>query len=162
VLLSDLALAKRSDSVVVVAGGVITYTLVYSNVGLVTAEQVIITETTPLHTSLLITQSTPGWHCPMGTDAGARCTFAVGDVTPQQQGVVLYVVQVEWNLPPMSQIQNVATIGDRLGELATTIGNNVDALTVRISPTTALDSAPEPIEPGRMPYVLFLPVITRE
>jgi hypothetical protein len=157
--LPDLALAKRAGSPLVEPGGVITYTLAYSNVGVATAAQVIMTETVPLHTALLITRSTPGWDCPTGSGAGARCTFALGDVTPQQQGVVLYVVQVAQQLPPASLIQNVATIGDRLGELATTIGNNVDALTVRISPPTALDAA---LEPPLVRYRLFLPVVTRK
>jgi uncharacterized repeat protein (TIGR01451 family) len=156
--LADLALAKRASSALIAPGGVITYALAYSNVGLVTAEQVIITETVPLHTALLITRSTPGWDCPTGSGAGARCTFALGDVPPQQQGVVLYVVQVAQQLPPASQIQNVATISDRLGELTTTIDNNVDALTVRLSPPTALDAA---LEPPLVRYRLFLPVVTR-
>jgi len=79
----DLALVKRANRTVIEAGGLITYTLTYSNVGLVMAEQVIITETVPLHTSLLITQSTPGWHCPWGTVAGARCTFTLAQVVPE-------------------------------------------------------------------------------
>lgn len=141
------------------AGGAITYTLSYSNVGVVTAEQVIITETAPLYTSLLITRSTPGWRCPLGTAAGASCTFAVGQVAPQQQGSVRYVVQVAQNLPAVSQIRNVATIGDHLGELATTIANNVDALSVRIILPTALDGE---AEPKAARYWLFLPITIQE
>lgn len=155
----DLALVKRANRAVVEAGGLITYTLTYSNVGLMMAEQVVITETVPLHTALVITQSTPGWHCPQGTGAGARCTFAIVQVAPQQQGTIRYVVQVVSDLPTAAQIQNTAAIGNFQGELATTIGNNVDALTVRVAPPTALDGAPEP-KPAS--HLLFLPLIIQE
>ena len=137
----------------------ITYTLTYSNSGLVMAEQVIITETVPLYTALVITQSTPGWDCPTGPGAGARCFFAVAQVAPQQQGLIRYVVQVVKDLPAAAQIQNTAAIGNQQGELATTIGNNVDALIVRVAPPTALDGAPEPKPTS---HLLFLPLIIQE
>lgn len=151
-------LDKKAERAVVEAGGVITYTLTYSNVGLVTAEGVIITETVPLYTALLMTGSTPGWRCPDGTQAGARCTFAIAQVEPQQTGTIRYVVQVERNLPVTTQIQNTATIGDRLGELATTIANNVDAITLKVTAPTALEVTAEPTQRSQL---LFLPIILR-
>jgi uncharacterized repeat protein (TIGR01451 family) len=158
-LFADLMLSKQANRAVAEAGGVITYTLSYSNVGLVTAEQVVITETVPVHTALLLTQSTPGWTCPVGTEAGAPCTFALAQVEPQQQGVVLYVVQVENNLAVATQIRNAASIGDRLGESVATIANNVDALTLKIALPTALEAE---VEPKRLIQLLFLPIIMQK
>lgn len=93
--LADLVLVKQVHPLVVKPGDIVTYTLTYSNVGSATAEAVVITETVPAGTTLLLDRSTPGWHCPNGPSAGARCSFALAQMVPQQQGQLLYVVMVD-------------------------------------------------------------------
>jgi len=63
------------------------------------------------------------------------------------------------DLSAAAQIQNAAAISNQHGDLATTIGNNVDALTVRVAPPTALESA---LEPKPATHLLFLPLIAQE
>lgn len=115
--LADLVLRKEAQALTVEPGGLITYTLRYGNVGLGDAEAVVITETIPAHTTVLLDQSTPGWHCPHGITAGASCTFALPQLRAQQQGEIRYVVRVEVNLPVGLQIDNEAAIGAVTGEL---------------------------------------------
>lgn len=93
--LADLVLVKSASSTVVEPGGLITYTLAYSNIGSVAATLITITETVPVHTTFLPTHSTPGWVCPGGPQAGASCHFMIPQLAPQEGGVLRYVVQVD-------------------------------------------------------------------
>lgn len=148
-------LVKRAHVALVEPGGMITYTLTYSNGGFVSAQNVMITETVPVHTVLLLTRSTPGWACPAGVSAGAPCYFNVTQVAPQQRGELLYVVQVDATLPAV-QIDNMAFIGTATGALEPRLENNRDALTIKVRMPAALEEA---AEPQREVTQIFLPLI---
>jgi len=157
-LLADLVLIKSASLTPIEPGSVITYTLTYSNVGVVSAQAVMITETVPTHTSFLLARSTLGWHCPTGTSAGASCNFEQVQIAPQQRGELLYIVQVDEHLAVVAQIDNVALIGTATGAVESRLENNSDALTISVSFPSALD---EVAEPERVVIQIFLPIIVR-
>jgi len=136
----------------------VTYTLTYSNAGFDTVPKVTITETVPAYTSLLLTQSTLGWNCPTGTRAGALCYFGLAPVAPQQQGELLFVVQVDNPLPEAVQIYNAALIGAEASVLEPRLENNQAALTITVIIPSALE---EEAEPNRVSNRSFLPIIVR-
>ena len=113
--MADLVLVKSAPFTFVEPGGLITYTLVYSNIGSVAAVHVMITETVPAYTTFLPTHSTSGWICPDGTHAGNTCHVMIPQIAPQQRGVLHYVVQVDTIFAGVEPTENAAFIGtDRL------------------------------------------------
>ena len=108
--LADLVLVKSAPFTSVEPGGVITYTLAYSNVGSVAAVHVTITETVPAHTTFLPTHSTFGWVCPDGTQAGNTCHFRIPQIAPHQGGRLRYVVQVDRTMQSFSTLSMSAYV----------------------------------------------------
>ncbi len=92
------------ENISVAAGDLITYTLTYHNAGTVLAENVVLTETLPAHTSLVST----GW-----THAGDNVyTFDLGSLSAGQGGNTQFVVRVAESLPSMlTDIINQVAIG---------------------------------------------------
>lgn len=151
-------LNKSAGLVPIRPGDLITYTLTYSNIGLIAAEQVVITETVPLNTLFLPTRSSAGWSCPLGVEAGSRCQLLLGSVAPRATGHVYYVVQVDRDLTANRPITNEAVIGSITVEREQRRENNWDSVTLWVSSPSALE---EEDEPSRRVHQIFVPLIMR-
>ncbi|MBI4786984.1 MAG: DUF11 domain-containing protein [Chloroflexi bacterium] len=104
----DLALGKTHAGATT-PNGTLTYTLVYTNSGDLTATGVVITETVPANTRYTGT----GWTCPSGAGAGSTCTRSIGSVVGGATGSVTFTVTISNPLPAgTTQIANTATIAD--------------------------------------------------
>jgi len=82
-------------------GELITYSIAYGNAGVVTATQVVLTETLPADTTFAGT----GWSC-----SGAICTRSVGTLAPGMGGIVSFIVRVD-AVPPDLRIEDEVRIG---------------------------------------------------
>jgi uncharacterized repeat protein (TIGR01451 family) len=82
-------------------GELITYSIAYGNAGVVTATQVVLTETLPVHTTFVGT----GWSC-----TGTICTRPVGTLAPGMGGIVSFIVRVD-AVPPDLRIEDEVRIG---------------------------------------------------
>jgi uncharacterized repeat protein (TIGR01451 family) len=105
----DLRLTKTDGGITTTPGGIITYTLNYTNVGGTNATGIIITETVPANTTF----TGAGWICVPNNNAGSVCTFNVGSLAAGASGSATFIVTVVNPLPAgVTQIANSATIGD--------------------------------------------------
>jgi uncharacterized repeat protein (TIGR01451 family) len=108
----DLALGKDDGAIAVLPGGVITYSLTYTNSGNVAAVGVVITETVPVSTTFAAGGPT-AWSCPGGSGPGTVCVALVGTVGGGGAGgMVTFRVVVDPTAAPGGQILNTALIGD--------------------------------------------------
>jgi uncharacterized repeat protein (TIGR01451 family)/fimbrial isopeptide formation D2 family protein len=135
----DLTISKDDGSITSSAGGVVQYTLSYSNAGNSPASGVIITEIVPANTTFNAGASTSGWSCADGSPAGTTCTFTVGTLNPGSSGSVIFAVMVDNPLPAgVTQIANTASIGDD-----GTHGLDADSSNNSDSDTTPVEAAPD-------------------
>jgi uncharacterized repeat protein (TIGR01451 family) len=135
----DLTITKTSVSTVTAPGGLIVYTLTYTNFGNVDATGVTITETVPLNTTFDAASSTSGWSCTAGAPGGTNCTFAVGTLARTASATVTFAVRVLNPVPSgVDQISNTASITDdgSRGPDPTPPNNSDDEI-------TPLDAAPD-------------------
>ncbi len=125
----DLTITKTDGGISTTAGGVITYTLVYTNVGNQGATGVTISETVPANTTFNAGASTGSWSCGDGAAAGTSCTFTVGNLAAGASGSVIFAVTVDATLPAgVNQIDNTATIeDDETNGIDPTPGNNTSS-----------------------------------
>src|SRR4029077_15346224 len=72
----DLQITKSDGGWTSRRGGVITYTLTYTNTGNQGATGVVLTETVPANT----TYTGSGWTCTPNSNAGSTCTQSVGSL----------------------------------------------------------------------------------
>ncbi|MCX6029514.1 MAG: carboxypeptidase regulatory-like domain-containing protein, partial [Chloroflexi bacterium] len=102
----DLVITKSDGGVSSVPGGIVTYTLNYTNVGTTTATGVVITETVPPNSAAY---AGSGWTC-----VGSTCTRSFANIPAGGgAGSVTFAVTVNNPLPAgVIQIDNVAVIGD--------------------------------------------------
>ncbi len=157
----DLGIEKRDGGVRVRAGGLLTYTLVYSNSGPGNATGVVVTETVPANTSFVAAGSSPDWTCPDGSGAGTACGLEVGDLTVGQGGSLTFVVTLANPLPPdLTGIVNTVTINDdgANGE-DNNPGNNTSTITtpLAIAPDLSIVKTDNDITTapgGIIPYTL--------
>lgn len=131
----DLAITKTDGGVETIPGGVVIYTLGYSNAGNTGATGVALSETVPANATFFAASSSPGWSCPDGSGPGTACTLAIGAVAGGGAGGSrTFAVQVNDPLDGnVTAITNTATIS----------GNEPDANPLNNSAT---DSTP--IEAG--------------
>jgi len=109
----DLTLSKDDGGTSSSAGGVISYTLSYANVGNQGATGVLITETVPANVSFNAGASTAGWTCVPSSAAGSTCTLAVGALVAGGSGSAVFAVTVDYPLPAaVTDIANTASIAD--------------------------------------------------
>ncbi len=135
----DLRITKDDGGITSTAGGMVAYTLNYTNAGNSVATGVVITETVPANTTFNAGASTPGWSCADGSPAGTTCTLTVGTLNPADSGSVVFAVTVNNPLPSgVTQIANTASIADdgTHGADATPTDNSDDD-------TTPVDAAPD-------------------
>ncbi|MBC7228602.1 MAG: DUF11 domain-containing protein [Thermoflexales bacterium] len=126
----DLVISK-SGPAMAMPGGVITYTITYSNTGVNDAHQVVITDVLPNHTSYLT--DTSGFLCTACTPgATGVLTWAVGTVTPTDGLSFYLVLQVNSGAPLGSLLTNTVAIATPDPEVTTT--NNSAQFGMGISP----------------------------
>jgi len=109
----DLSVVKTDGGVTAVAGGMVSYSIAYSNVGNQAATGVVITETVPANTSFVANGSTIGWSCPDNSAAGVSCTLAIGNLAAGGSGSATFVVKLANTVPAgVNQVLNTVTIAD--------------------------------------------------
>lgn len=109
----DLVITKDDGGVGVAPGGVVIYTLSYSNVGTQAATGVVINETVPANSVFNPASSTAGWSCTPNNNAGANCSFSLGTVLGGANGSVNFAVTVDNPLPAgVIEILNTTSIVD--------------------------------------------------
>lgn len=107
-----LSLTKSDGNLTVKPGERLTYTLAYANDGLLAADDVVLTEQVPAHTTYV---GGPEWKCAPNALAGAYCVYTVGNVAKGATGQTPFVVQVNPTLPAgVTELNNRATIGTAL------------------------------------------------
>jgi uncharacterized repeat protein (TIGR01451 family) len=143
----------------IVASTGLTYTLTYSNVGLIDATGVMITERLPPKTVFNPAASSPGWQC-MNDSAGALCVYIVENLSSGAQGTIIFAVSLVEAMAQPTEITSIAWIADDGTNTAMGVGApaaEARAIT-RILAPTALDEADEPLQVN---YRLYLPWITQ-
>ncbi|NOK63063.1 MAG: hypothetical protein GFH27_549279n506 [Chloroflexi bacterium AL-W] len=109
----NLAIIKDDGGLTAPAGGIITYTLTYTNTGDQDAIGVVITDIVPAHTTFISSTSTPGWNCTPDDSAGSTCTLNIGTVAAGTGGSATFTVVVDQPLPAgVDPITNTAEITD--------------------------------------------------
>jgi uncharacterized repeat protein (TIGR01451 family) len=110
----DLQINKTDGGVTTAAGGVVAYTLTYTNVGTTAATGVVITETVPANTTFNAAASVPTtWDCADGSGPGTVCITLVDSLAPNAGGTATFALTVDDPLPSdVTEIANTASIGD--------------------------------------------------
>jgi len=110
----DLALTKSDGGASAEPGGLIRFSLHYTNTGGIDVSGVTLRETVPLHTSFDASLAeNAGWICAPGTSAGSECVYTVGDLPAGASGTLSFVVRVNDPLPAgVSEVVNAARISD--------------------------------------------------
>lgn len=110
----NVAIGKTDQGISTFPGGVIPYTLTYSNTEQIDATGTIITETVPLYTTFNAAASAPTqWNCADGSAAGTICTTAIGLLPVGASGSVNFAVTVLDDVPAnITQIDNLVIIGE--------------------------------------------------
>lgn len=137
----------------------LTYTLVYTNVGLIDATGVVITEQTPPQASFNAEFSSPGWQC-TPVVAGADCQFVIGSLPSGAQGSAIFAVNLAEGVPQAMEITNQAQLTDDGLNRAVGADSPVPEATAitRILPPTALAEEEEPVQ---LPHRIYLPWVER-
>jgi len=106
----DMAVTKTDGGISIHPGGVVPYTLAYTNASSGSASGVVLTETVPANTTFNAAASSAGWSCAAG-GAGSNCTYAVGFVGAGGNGAKVFAVTVDPNIPRnVSQVSNTVTV----------------------------------------------------
>jgi uncharacterized repeat protein (TIGR01451 family) len=130
----DMRIVKTDGGLTAVPGGLITYTLAYTNSGNQSALGVIVTETVPAQSTFHQAGSTAGWSCANGAAAGTACALAVGSVAGGNgSGSATFIVTVVSPLPAgVTQITNTAVI-DNGGVPDATPGDNTSTVVTSVT-----------------------------
>ncbi|HFD39182.1 MAG TPA: DUF11 domain-containing protein, partial [Anaerolineae bacterium] len=136
--LLDLAPPQPGQAACVLPGETISYTIAYVNGGLLTATQVVLTETLPDHTSY----TGSGW-TPAG---GGLYTRSVGTLPPGSGGVTHFIVRVD-SVPPDLRVENEVRIGGAEADLY---------------PPDNVSGEDTPICGSATPYRAYLPLVLKE
>ncbi len=135
----DLRIEKDDGGITSTAGGVIKYTLTYTNLGNSDSSGVTVIETVPDNTVFNAGESTSGWSCPDGSPAGTVCTYTVGGLTAGGSGSIIFAVSVNNPLPSgVIQIDNTVSIEDD-----GTHGGDVNLTNNRDDDDTPVAAAPD-------------------
>ncbi|MEM7131453.1 MAG: hypothetical protein AAF702_34380 [Chloroflexota bacterium] len=153
---ADLRIVKTDGGTTTEAGGTITYTFSYQNLGRGNAFDVVVTEAVPDFTTFDPAASNPNWVCAGGaTSAGTTCTYAIGDLAAGASSDIAleFVVIVDDPLPnTIDRILNFVTITGRNN----VAGNNTSEDNTPLTPT-GLDTVPEP--QGQSDPVIYIPLM---
>ncbi len=111
--LPDLQVKKDDGGMTVAAGGVITYTINFTNVSDVDAGGVVLTETVPANTIFRPDINSPDWSCVPDNTEGSTCTKSIGSVLGNGGDQIDFAVQANSQLPAnLIEIVNWVAIGD--------------------------------------------------
>ncbi|MBP7998732.1 MAG: DUF11 domain-containing protein [Chloroflexi bacterium] len=136
----DLSLSKSDGGATGTPGGVIAYTLTYTNSGNQGATGITLTDVVPANTVFNAGASTAGWSCVPDNNAGSTCTLAVGSLAGGGgTGTATFAVTVVNPVAAgVTQTSNTASIADDGTNGADpTPGNNSD------TDTTPIAAAPD-------------------
>ena len=127
----DLSLNKTVDPGTAGPGGSITYTISFSNSGLMTATNVVITDSIPVsvtHNSLNVSSS----GATITATVGSNFVWQVQDLAPGQGGIITVTGQLSNSLPHDHVFMNTAVIASagidsEPGDNSSSIGVTIDA-----------------------------------
>lgn len=110
----DLRLTKSDGDATVTAGGVVAYSLTFTNVGTQDASGVVISEVVPTHSRFNAAASSAGWSCANDAPASSPCSFSVGNLAAgAAASSVVFAVTVDSPLPAgVDAIVNSARVDD--------------------------------------------------
>jgi uncharacterized repeat protein (TIGR01451 family) len=97
-----LKISKTANANPVVPGDELEYTIIYTNVGSVTAQNVVITETYPTNTSYNLASPLP---------TSGDNVWSIGNLVPGGSAAIVVSLQVADSMPVGSVLTNVVTIG---------------------------------------------------
>lgn len=123
----DVYVSKSYASASVEPGAQIAYTLVYGNQGTRGATGVVLTEHVPAQSRFLAAQSSAGWSCEDGAEAGSECSYShAGALEPGDSHDLVFAVQLGNPLPnDFSMLRNTVTvIDDGLNGIDPDLDNN--------------------------------------
>jgi uncharacterized repeat protein (TIGR01451 family) len=136
----DLRLSKNDGGNTTTPGGIVVYTLSYTNTGNVGATGVTLIETVPTNSRFNAGASTAGWSCATNAPAGTTCTLNIGTVAGGgANGSVAFAITVDNPLPAgITQVSNSAVVGDdgKNGSDSTPANNSA-------SDSTPVDTTPD-------------------
>jgi uncharacterized repeat protein (TIGR01451 family) len=135
--LADLAVSKTASSAAVNAGAPIEYTITVRNIGLGTAQDVIVTDTLPGNADFVNASGQP-------SNAGGVLTWTVASMAPGE--ALQFTVQV--TAPKQGAVTNVAAAETATGEVSAS--NNRAAVTTTVNPANLAVSktGPAVVAPG--------------
>ncbi|MCX7545781.1 isopeptide-forming domain-containing fimbrial protein [Marinicella gelatinilytica] len=137
----DLTIVKDDGGAITTPGGVVVYTLGYSNNGTQDATGVEITETVPANSTFNAANSDAGWSCVNGDPAGTVCTLNIAGTVPGDGSVstVNFAVTVVNPLPSgVTELSNSTSItddGNNGSDLDPSDNNDDDNTPITASPT---------------------------
>jgi uncharacterized repeat protein (TIGR01451 family) len=106
----DLSIAMSDGNAIAFPGVLVTYDIVYANLGNISATGVVITDTLPFHTAFSSSASPPGW-TQVGSSAVYR--YTIPSLGVSASGHISITVRMEAQNPPLvSAILNSVTIGE--------------------------------------------------
>ena len=110
----DLRISKTDNNATTTPGGIVLYTLTFTNTGSAVATGVSITEVVPAGTAFVAASSSAGWSCANGSTAGTVCVWTIGTLNDRGgSGQIVFAVRV--NQPAaigQLLISNTVRIGD--------------------------------------------------
>jgi uncharacterized repeat protein (TIGR01451 family) len=136
----DLVLTKSDGGMLMTPGGLITYTLSYTNTGNQNATGVVINETVPANTTFTAAGSTAGWSCANGAPAATPCALTIGNLAAGANGTATFIARVVNPLPAgVLQLVNTAQITDGGANGGDpTPSNNAGTVGTPINPTAIM------------------------
>ncbi|MBI1881732.1 MAG: DUF11 domain-containing protein, partial [Chloroflexi bacterium] len=136
---TDVTVSKLASPTVVAAGGTLTYTLVYTNNGPVTATNVLITDTLPAQVTFGGVVSQPG-SVTGPTGSGQTRVWTVGTLASGQTGSIVFTVTV--GSPVSGTITNSAVITTTTPD-SNPNNNNDDANVNVVNPAITIAKTPD-------------------
>ena len=139
-------------------GGVIVYSLAFSNAGTRDAADVFLRESVPSGTTFLAAES-DRWDCADGSPEGTECLLAVGAVAAGESRTARFAVRVSTTLAPAT-IENVAAISassangpdGQLGDNAIAVQTAVTNGTLLELEVSQMETTGTGLRPGETAY----------
>ena len=137
----------------------LTYTLRYTNTGVVDLFDLVVTETVPFHTTFVKDASSAGWSCADGSGPTTICLFNIAQLPVNTAGSILFVVKVTRPLPQgVTMIINQASINAVSEEGPVGLTQIDDGIAiVEVLEPMALDEEEEPMMSAA--HTLWLPIV---
>lgn len=154
-----LTLAKRQNPTAVQAGGLLTYTLTYTATGTRPSLGVVLSDTTPAHTTFYAATPTPVSAPAVG--AGGSVVWSLGDLTPLATGAVTLVVRVNTPLTRGLVLTNSALLTDTQGLADTALLTNAVQTSHALTLTKWASASPVPAA-GPLTYTLAYTITGNE